>query len=221
MNTFNTPRADAKIFHIDVDPLKQQIPTFYLAALARYRADAFTSLSQLTSWLLASGKFADEDAQRSDCRALLQPDLETRIAAINAQGQVSADDTFGCIYLAQTLRKVLPVDTIFAVEAVTSTVFIASGLQPVLPGSWINCGGGGLGWSGGGALGIKLATDTQHGGRGKGKFVVQIVGDGSFLFSVPASVYWIAQRYSLPILTIVLNNKGKTACILSLVHCSG
>jgi len=55
-----------------------------------------------------------------------------------------------------------------------------------------------------GALGIKLATDKLTGK----KFVCQIVGDGTFLFSVPGSVYWIARRYNIPILTIVLNNKG-------------
>ena len=66
---------------------------------------------------------------------------------------------------------------------------------------------GGLGWSGGGTLGIKLATEYEN-GPGKGKFVVQIVGDGTFLFSVPGSVYWISKRYKIPVLTIVLNNKG-------------
>lgn len=64
-----------------------------------------------------------------------------------------------------------------------------------------------MGWSGGGALGIKLASEVEN-GKGKGKFVVQIVGDGTFLFSVPGSVYWICQRYNIPVLTIVLNNKG-------------
>jgi thiamine pyrophosphate-dependent acetolactate synthase large subunit-like protein len=34
------------------------------------------------------------------------------------------------------------------------------------------------------------------------------VGDGTFLFSVPGSVYWISKRYKIPVLTIVLNNKG-------------
>jgi len=102
---------------------------------------------------------------------------------------------------------------------VTLTTFIADQIAPVLPKSWINCGGGGLGWSGGGALGVKLASDFQHRdpgagdhtGVGKGKFVCQIVGDGTFMFSVPGSVYWIAQRYEIPILTIVLNNKGWNA----------
>ena len=43
---------------------------------------------------------------------------------------------------------------------------------------------------------------------GKASFVCQIVGDGAFMFSVPSSVYWIAQRYEIPVLTIVLNNHG-------------
>jgi len=46
------------------------------------------------------------------------------------------------------------------------------------------------------------------------------VGDGTFLFSVPGSVYWISKRYNIPVLTIVLNNKGKSAsnltCTMSL-----
>src|SRR5690606_19534230 len=101
----------------------------------------------------------------------------------------------------------------WAVEAVTNTLFVHDGLRPTLPGQWINCGGGGLGWSGGGALGVKLATDHEARLRGEkeGKFVVQIVGDGSYLFSVPWSVYWISKRYNIHVLTIVLNNKGKQA----------
>jgi acetolactate synthase-1/2/3 large subunit len=38
--------------------------------------------------------------------------------------------------------------------------------------------------------------------------VVQIVGDGSFHFSTPDSVYATAQQYGLPILTVVLDNRG-------------
>ena len=29
-----------------------------------------------------------------------------------------------------------------------------------------------------------------------------VIGDGSFLFSVPSSVYWIARRYKKPFLTV-------------------
>lgn len=80
-------------------------------------------------------------------------------------------------------------------------------------------------------MGIKLATDYENRdaasgdrfGSNKGKFVCQIVGDGTYLFSVPGSVYWIAQRYDIAVLTIVLNNKGWNAPRKSmmLVHPEG
>ena len=38
-----------------------------------------------------------------------------------------------------------------------------------------------------------------------------ITGDGSFIFSLPTTVYWISARYSIPTLTIVLNNGGWAA----------
>jgi thiamine pyrophosphate-dependent acetolactate synthase large subunit-like protein len=46
---------------------------------------------------------------------------------------------------------------------------------------------------------------------GKEKFVTAVVGDGTFLFGVPSSVYWMSRRYGVPFLTIVLNNSGWNA----------
>jgi acetolactate synthase I/II/III large subunit len=43
----NRPAKGAKIFHIDVDPLKEQMPLFYIPAQRRYKADAHTALSQI------------------------------------------------------------------------------------------------------------------------------------------------------------------------------
>lgn len=209
INTQCHPSKDAKIFHIDVDPMKNQMPVFYIAALARYRADSYTAITQLTKYI--SSSFIAElnskvglYSQRWDALAVVHRE---RLAAISEAAKPKEDGTFGSGYLCQTLRKIVPPDSIFAIEAVTNTAFVADNLQATLPGSWINCGGGGLGWSGGGSLGIKLASEAEN--PGKGKFVVQIVGDGTFLFCVPGSVYWISQRYKIPVLTIVLNNKGE------------
>ena len=41
--------------------------------------------------------------------------------------------------------------------------------------------------------------------------MVQIVGDGSFYFGSPCSVFAAAQQYGLPILSIVLDNSGWAA----------
>ncbi|EAT87159.2 hypothetical protein SNOG_06095 [Parastagonospora nodorum SN15] len=149
----------------------------------------------------------------------LQESHKQKLEAIAREAKLDDQGHFATPYLCSQLKKLCPNDTIWAIEAVTQTSFVADQIQATLPGSWINCGGGGLGWSGGGALGIKLATDTA----GKKQFVCQIVGDGTYLFSVPGSVYWISQRYKIPILTIVLNNKGWNAPRRSmlLVHPDG
>lgn len=207
------PRDDARIFHIDVDPLKQVMPVFYIQAQARYRADALTAVEQVLALLKSDERLrARLSGPESDRRwAALQESYGKRLEAIAARSRPLENGEFGTGHLCAKLREVCPADTIWAVEAVTNTLFVHDGIRPTLPGHWINCGGGGLGWSGGGSLGIKLATDYEARLRGeeKGKFVVQIVGDGTFLFSVPGSVYWIAKRYNIPILTIVLNNKGR------------
>lgn len=209
INTRCKPRADAKIYHIDVDPLKQQMPVFYIKAAARYRADALTSIEQITA-SLKTDEFANRlSSSNTGAAAKLAKSYQDKLSTIAKAAEPLADGTFGTGHLCSVLRQTCPADTIWAVEAVTCTQFVHDNIQPTIPGSWINCGGGGLGWSGGGALGIKLATDAENGGKGKGKFVVQVVGDGTFLFTVPGSVYWISKRYNIPVLTIVLNNKGK------------
>ena len=230
------PKADARIVHIDVDVLKRQMPVFYIPAYARFSAGSATSFTQLTQYLSSNSDLsatlsgephtsASKKRQESHASRWSKPKELAKLPENPQQSPINPH------VLGGQIRAAVPKDTIFAVEAVTLTTFIGDQIAPVLPKSWINCGGGGLGWSGGGALGIKLASDFEHRdqasgdrfGTNKGKFVCQIVGDGTFLFAIPGSVYWIAQRYSIPILTIVLNNKGWNAPrrSLLLVHPDG
>ncbi|RKL17926.1 hypothetical protein BFJ68_g4189 [Fusarium oxysporum] len=158
------PREDAKIFHIDVDPLKQQMPTHYIQADARYKADGLTAVQQITKALNKkefASKLEVNAAETEKQRAEVH---ENKLASIAKAAEPLADDTFGTGHLSKKLRDLCPEDTIWAIEAVTNTGFVHDNIQPTIPGSWINCGGGGLGWSGGGALGIKLATDAENGG---------------------------------------------------------
>ena len=203
------PQESAKIIHIDVDTLKQQMPVFYIHSIERYRVDAETAISQISIYIKTnmSDKIKGEAFEKR--WSGLQQKHKERLEIIASQVKAGDDGSFGTSYLISQVRKACPPDTIFAVEAVTNAALVSDQVQATAPGSWINCGGGGLGWSGGGALGVKLATDFANGGSNKGKFVCHIVGDGTYLFSVPSSVYWIAQRYDIPILTIVLNNQGK------------
>jgi acetolactate synthase-1/2/3 large subunit len=61
-------------------------------------------------------------------------------------------------------------------------------------------GGSSLGWNGGAAIGMKLAHPE--------KTIVCLTGDGSYMFSQPSTVHWIARRYQAPFLQIIYNNGG-------------
>lgn len=196
------PEDSTRIFHIDVDTLKQQMPVAYFPAEARYKADAYTSTKQIHEYIKNTPALEKKVTTYIDRWAKLKGIHDKRVDKIRSLAQPGKDDgQYNVSYLCAAIRKAVPEDTVFAIEAVTNTVFVADQIFACMPGTWLNCGGGGLGWSGGGALGIKLAV-------GKERFVCQIVGDGTFLFSVPGSVYWISQRYKIPVLTIVLNNNG-------------
>lgn len=211
INTQCKPADGATIVHLDSDPLKHQMPLFYIDAVLRCRVNTELALDQIIQRLEtdASAKLAARRDDFDERWSRLQDEHKERLESLEAQALPNQDGSFATHCLLSQVRKHCPEDTIWVVEAVTNTFAVADQIRPKLPGSWFNCGGGGLGWSGGAALGIKLATDVQHGGKGEGQFVCQIVGDGCFLFSMPSSVHWIGQRYQLPVLTIVLNNDGK------------
>lgn len=200
--TMCKPKKDVRVFHLDIDPLKQQMPVFYISAEARFMTDSHTAIKQINSHICANEDLLQKVKRYDDRWASLEERHSKRLSIIQDLAKPDENGHFDVSYLIASLRKAVPKDTIFAVEAVTNMVLVHDQIQASLPGSWINCGGGGLGWAGGAALGIKLAA-------GEKRFVCQIVGDGTFLFSVPGSVYWISRRYQLPVLTIVLNNRGK------------
>jgi acetolactate synthase-1/2/3 large subunit len=91
-------------------------------------------------------------------------------------------------------------DALFLSEAITNYEVVAEHLRASRPGMLISSGGGSLGWTGGGAVGAKLAAPDRT--------VVCLVGDGSYLFGVPSSAQWVARRYGTPALTVIDNNRG-------------
>jgi thiamine pyrophosphate-dependent acetolactate synthase large subunit-like protein len=85
----------------------------------------------------------------SDRWAKLQESHKKKLEAIASERKVDENGHFGTSYLTSQLKKTCPNDTIWVIEAVTQTGFVADQIQATIPGSWLNCGGGGLGWSGG------------------------------------------------------------------------
>ena len=214
------PRQGARIFHIDADPLKQRMQLFYIPATRRYLASARQALEQLTNYLSATPALLERLAEpsRADQKTVLQQKYAAKCAELahKAHPPAQSGRPATVAYLSATLKSNLPSDTIWVSEAVSNHIAMADQLAAELPGSFVTKAGSGLGWNGGGALGVKLAADDQlrtqtTGEKGAGAarpFVCNITGDGSFLFSHPSAVAWIAAHYKIPVLTVVLNNGG-------------
>lgn len=193
--TVSRPAAGAAIYHIDVDPLKQSMPLWYIPAVQSFRADAATALKQLNRGIAALDlDTAAIDARRTHYAAL----HETRAAGLAARAQPG--DHLTTEYVMARLRTMLGDDSIVLNEGITNYPEIVDHIAPDRPGSFFASGGGSLGWNGGAAIGAKLAAPD--------KTVVAVTGDGSYMFSVPASVHWMARHYQAPFLHIVLNNRG-------------
>jgi catechol 2,3-dioxygenase-like lactoylglutathione lyase family enzyme len=88
-------------------------------------------------------------------------------------------------------------------EAIRNGPVVFAQMPRTRAGTLIGLAGGGLGFSGGMALGLKLAQPDRT--------VVQVVGDGTFYFSNPQSTLAVSRQYKLPVLTVVLDNTGWAA----------
>ena len=121
-----------------------------------------------------------------------------RRAAASANKGVSG--ALGPAFVFATLNAKLSQDDIVINEAIRNGPILQEHITRTRPQSYVGLAGGGLGFSGGMALGLKLAQPDRR--------VVQIIGDGGYHFSSPDSVYAVAQQYQIPVLTVVLDNGG-------------
>jgi acetolactate synthase-1/2/3 large subunit len=189
------PSDHAKIIHIDLDPLKEQMPVWYIRAAHTFRADTLVALRQINEHLEAVVCESAVEERRSHHMQT----YEARRAQLDRQ-EMPAAGPISAAALTACIRKHLPDDSIVLNEGVTNYQTILDHLRLSRPGSMFTSGGGSLGWSGGAAVGAKLPRPDST--------IVSLVGDGSFLFSVPSTVFWLARRYDTPFLQVVYNNGG-------------
>jgi thiamine pyrophosphate-dependent acetolactate synthase large subunit-like protein len=200
----NPPRKDAIFYHIDIDPLNQQIPVSFFPAHGRWKSDAYTALGQLLRHLDRNFIHIRNNPEHTTRREALAVQHKKRLDRINGVPRLEDNETLDAHNIGRLLRECLPDDTTFVVEAVTGSTLIADQLQPSRAGSWFNCGATGIGWSNGAALGVRMALSDEK----KPGIVCQVVGDGSFMCASPTSAIWVGYKHNIPILTVVLNNGG-------------
>lgn len=194
-------RADAiKWIQIDIDPLKADFPMWGFATDMRIQGDCATVLRQVCEVIERRA----DDAFRQRIAARIASWDGARKAADNRRANARANKgTSGALtpaFLFATLNEKLSQDDVVVNEAIRNAPILQEHITRTQPRSYVGLAGGGLGFSGGMALGLKLAKPKRR--------IVQVIGDGGFHFSSPDSVYAVAQQYRLPILTVVLDNGG-------------
>lgn len=193
-------REDTRWVHIDVDPIKKDFPAWGFATDMRWPADCAQALRDLHHAVLslADEAFHQKVAHRmASWAAQRQQRLEGVAAAATNPGPADAlNPAWVCAQIGLQLRP----DDVLINEAIRNSPAVLQQIPRTRPMSFLGGAGGGLGYSAGMALGVKLARPNDR--------VVHIEGDGGFHFSTPTSVYAVAQAQGLPILTVVLDNGG-------------
>ncbi|HET9865619.1 MAG TPA: thiamine pyrophosphate-dependent enzyme, partial [Steroidobacteraceae bacterium] len=189
------PREDARIFHVDVDPLKEQMPLWYVGAQLQCQADAAQALSQIRRAIDEFGPDPERIAARRRRLAASHEAWQRGVGEREApRASLTAEHLVACI------RDAVGEDAIVVSEAVTNFHVVSQHMRRTQAGTMFSSGGGSLGYAGGAAVGVKLARPDA--------LVVAICGDGSYLFSQPSTVHWMSRAYQAPFLHVVLNNGG-------------
>ena len=192
----NKPSPETVVYHIDCDPLKEQMPMHYLYTNQSFRADGHLALNQILSKVATVKDITNKEGRIRSLKAQLAKRLEKI-----KEAEKPTDDIITVPYLTACVRaKLDDKSSIIINEATTNLPLVTAHLLRDEPGSLYGSPAASLGWSGGAAIAAKLAHPE--------KTVVTMAGDGSYLFTVPSTVHWIAKRYNTPFITIILNNRG-------------
>src|SRR5215475_3377326 len=185
---------------IDIDPLKADFPMWGFATDVRVQGDCSIILPQICKAVEARAnekyrrRIADRIASWDGARTAV---AQKRAAASANKGISGA---LNPAFVLATLSGKISQDDVVLNEAIRNGPVLQEQVKRTKPQSYVGLAGGGLGFSGGMALGLRLARRDRR--------VVQVIGDGGFHFSSPDSVYAVAQQYQIPIFTVVLDNGG-------------
>ncbi len=191
-----SPGAGAKVVHLGVNPIYDRYPIWGFPSDLAVQADSAVALPMLTE-ALAAMRAARQGAIEK--RAARIAEQHRRLIA-TAQAEIEAAGKHQHItleWLAHCLDRVRDERMVFINEYDLSLRHITLDR----PGTQFGHSTAGyLGWGVGAALGVKLGAPD--------KTVVAVVGDGSYIFSVPSACHLASATLGLPTLTIIANNGG-------------
>jgi len=192
------PRADAHVIHIAEDPFFVRYPTRGYPCDLAIASDPAVALAQLKDELL---KQLEEMPELKSAVAERRP----RFHAIHQQQRaewkregeaVQTAEPIDRRWLSHCVGQLMNESTII----INDYAMAPEQIEFTRPGSLFSVpAAGGLGWGVGAGLGAKLAHPAAR--------VIAIVGDGSYMFAAPLAAHFVGSKYSLPMLTVICNNR--------------
>ncbi|KAJ6498297.1 thiamine pyrophosphate enzyme, N-terminal TPP binding domain-containing protein [Mycena vulgaris] len=221
------PHPDARVFVVDSgDPLKtiSAVGQWHVDAEMMCNADVVLALEGINAAVDAVNVESSVSSLITQRKIELQNEHEEWVRKLDhlegtwvldlQSGRATVPNVLGV--LRRAIEKQTPshslLKTLVLNEGITNYATVWEHMRTEAPGGQITSGGSSLGWS------LAAAVGAHMGGKDY-ELIVSIVGDGSFMFGVPSSAYWIARRYETPFLTIVLNNGGWKAPKMSMLGC--
>lgn len=199
----NRPSKDCQIYYIDIDPLKEKTPLWYIESEGFFKADTYIALQQLNTFLNQNDLI---DTQATPKRYSEVEKKHKKLRTEWGKQEVSHDEITPQL-LTACIREAIDEDAIIVNETITNFGVVSKHLPRTKANTLYGSGGSSLGWNGGASIGIKLANPE--------KLVVNLTGDGTYIFSNPTPVHWMSRKYNAPFLTVIYNNQGWGAPRLS------
>lgn len=189
----------AKLIHLGVDPLQSRYPIWGFPSTVTITADSAAAVPLLHD-ALQRRRSGRENAIAQRAQRLKNEHDAQRASWRREAEEKGRSQTLTFEWVSHCLNQLKDDKMIFVNEYDLSLRHIEFNT----PGSYFGFSpAGGLGWGVGGALGVKLGASD--------KTVISVVGDGTYLFSVPSSCHMVSAMHNLPILIIVCNNGGWNA----------
>ena len=199
----NKPRDDARVFVIDSDPLKTTFQWSHVDADLLCKADSEVALAQLVAAVSGPELQSRAESKLSARRARLQKVRTEWVTSQESAERVKSltDGTTPTVpFVISSLRNIVAAQTpshgenvLWVNEAISNYPLAWAYLRPEQPGCVLQSGGSSLGYCLGASIGAYLGgivADKKY------DLITAVVGDGSFLFGIPASAYWLARRYN-------------------------
>lgn len=192
------PRASATVIHLAEDPFFVRYPVRGYPCDLAIAADPAVALAQLKDEAVRLlGEMPElkpaREERRSRYAAIHRRQREEwRLEAETVHGAEPIDRR----WLSHCINRVVDERTV----VVNDYAMVPEQMEFTRPGSLFSVpAAGGLGWGVGVGLGLKLARPESR--------VIAIIGDGSYMFAVPLSAHFVGNKYSLPTLTVICNNR--------------